>query len=184
MIIQKKHANNPFEHGDLLALPYPGILQADTRPLSYKLLRRSENVIFKDYAYLAQIIFCHCDSLCNFLPSLYSETLFNILHLHLICCDLDLESIDIPYVLVSDSANSSLQIAPFGSWNQFKAIPGLVNTSNPSVISYDPVEEQIYWVAASETTKQQIARCDLNGMQEEALIGVGRPTSGKFRFLE
>ena len=91
---------------------------------------------------------------------------------------------DIPYVLVSDFSNSSLQIAPFGSWNQFKAIPGLVNTSYPTFISYDPVEEQIYWVAASETTKQQIGRCDLNGMQEEALIGVGSPFSRKFQFLE
>ena len=34
MIVQKELANNPFGHGDLHALPYPGLQQADTRPLS------------------------------------------------------------------------------------------------------------------------------------------------------
>ena len=33
MIVQKELANNPFGH-DLHALPYPGLQQADTRPLS------------------------------------------------------------------------------------------------------------------------------------------------------
>ena len=34
MIVQKELANNPFGHGDLHVLPYPGLQQADTRPLS------------------------------------------------------------------------------------------------------------------------------------------------------
>ena len=34
MIVQKELANNPFGHGDLHALPYPGLQQADARPLS------------------------------------------------------------------------------------------------------------------------------------------------------
>ena len=34
MIVQKELANNPFGHGDLHALPYPGLQQADTGPLS------------------------------------------------------------------------------------------------------------------------------------------------------
>ena len=34
MIVQKELANNPFGHGDLHALFYPGLQQADPRPLS------------------------------------------------------------------------------------------------------------------------------------------------------
>ena len=34
MIIQKELANNTFGHGDLHALPSPGLQQADTRPLA------------------------------------------------------------------------------------------------------------------------------------------------------
>ena len=86
-----------------------------------------------------------------------------------------------PYVIVSDFLNSSLQIAPLGSWNQFNAISGLVKPDLPSSISYDPVESQIYWVSYNETAKhQQIVRSDLNLMQEEILVtGLKNPGSGK-----
>ena len=49
MIVQNELAYNPFGHGDLHAIPCPGLQQADTRPLFnfYKLLSRSENVILK-----------------------------------------------------------------------------------------------------------------------------------------
>ena len=78
------------------------------------------------------------------------------------------------YVLVSDFQDNSLKYAPFGSWDEFKEIPGLVNVTNPTFIRYDPVGQHIYWVAYDATgTRQQINRCALefyNGTQEEAIV--------------
>ena len=83
-----------------------------------------------------------------------------------------------PHVLVSDYDNSSLKIAPFGSWDQFTAIPGLVNATYPTSISYDPVEAQVYWASIHDGS-QRICRCSLNGTDEETLI-TGLKQSGKF----
>ena len=78
------------------------------------------------------------------------------------------------YVLVSDFQDNSLKYAPYGSWDAFKDIPGLVNVTNPTFIRYDPVGQHIYWVAYDATgTKQQINRCTLdfnNDTHEEVIV--------------
>ena len=49
----KELANNFFGHGDLQALPCPGLQQADTKPLSSNyFIRHSENAILKPYMYV------------------------------------------------------------------------------------------------------------------------------------
>ena len=86
---------------------------------------------------------------------------------------------------MSDYANHSLHIAPFGAWNQFNVIPGLVHTVHANSLGYDPIEAQIYWVSTNRTEgTQQINRCSPNGMQEETVItGLEVPESSELLLL-